>query len=220
MHGDGESGSLHEVYECPVCFDPIQTSNAAMRCTGEGGQCHYFHAHCLAQWIQTMRHSGTSPTCPCCRGAVEIHTRRLEEFLSSSADGGAGESKEGYVSGAMSGRKELEDLLARIQSLPGSIVDGWNNLTQLEVTTEQIVEGASIAAGAGWGFYAGSRGHWGVSTGSWGLDRIMWENSSNTAKAATVLGFVVGAGYRWWTQEDARLKEEEEQRRRRRQQRR
>jgi hypothetical protein len=197
-------------------MEEIAPGGAAMRCTGEaGGRCHYFHAHCLDEWVQTQRGRAAEPSCPICRGAVEIHAQRLEEFLARAArgghehsgGGGAGESK---ISGTGGGRKDLENLLVRIRSLPGSIADGWNNLSQLDITSEQLVEGATVVAGAGLGFYAGSSGA-GITTGSWGLDRLMWENSSTSTKVATVVGYVVGTGWRWWSEADARAKEEEEQ---------
>ena len=205
--------NLREVYECPVCMEGIAPSGAAMRCTGQaGGRCHYFHAHCLQQWVRTQRGRAAAPSCPICRGEVEIHAQRLEQFLAGSSSGG-GESK--YSSGN-DGTKDLEDLLAKIRSLPGSIVDGWNNLTQLEITSEQLVEGASVIAGAGVGFYAGSSGHVGLSTGSWGLDRLIWENSSTSTRVATVVGYVVGTGYRWWCEASDKAEEEDDERRSRR----
>lgn len=215
--GAGAEENLREVYECPVCMEGIAPSGAAMRCTGQaGGRCHYFHAHCLQQWVRTQRGRAAAPSCPICRGEVEIHAQRLEQFLAgggSSSSGGGGESKH---SGGNDGTKDLEDLLAKIRSLPGSIVDGWNNLTQLEITSEQLVEGASVVAGAGVGFYAGSSGHIGLSTGSWGLDRLIWENSSTSTRMATVLGYVVGTGYRWWRETSEKAEEEEDERRSRR----
>ena len=213
---------LGEVFECPVCLELIATSSAAMRCTGEaGGRCHYFHAGCLSQWVRTQRDRAAVASCPICRGGVQVHAQRLEDFLAQADEvgyRGGGESKaagERGLTGSSEERKDLEDLLAHIRALPGTIVDGWNDLSQLHITSEQLVEGASIAAGAGIGFYAGSRGHFGVSTGSWGLDRMIWENSSTSTKVATVIGYVFGTGYRWWSEAAEKAKEEEEHERQR-----
>ena len=57
-----------EQHECPVCLDDISVDDSAMRCAGEGGIEHYFHARCLSKWTKTQRAQSDHPTCPICRG--------------------------------------------------------------------------------------------------------------------------------------------------------
>merc|ERR1712216_445702 len=54
---DGDSGSGNESNasdvaadngdRCPICFDDIMPTDAAMRCRGDGGRHHYFHQPCM-----------------------------------------------------------------------------------------------------------------------------------------------------------------------------
>lgn len=68
--------------ECAICCEELLFADAAMRCSGSGGKRHYFHAHCLTAWIRQCQQAGSEPpTCPECRGPVQIRPRRLEEFL-------------------------------------------------------------------------------------------------------------------------------------------
>jgi len=74
--------AVSDITECSVCLDPMPAGCAAMRCSGVGGKRHYFHAECLSSWIcQCQTRGKGSPTCPECRGPVQIQPRRFEEFL-------------------------------------------------------------------------------------------------------------------------------------------
>jgi len=78
----GSMSTALDITECSVCLEHMPISCAAMRCSGVGGSRHYFHAECLSSWIrQCQRESKGPPTCPECRGPVQIQRRRFEEFL-------------------------------------------------------------------------------------------------------------------------------------------
>ena len=189
-------------YECPVCFDSIHPSSAAMRCDGSGGHAHYFHAHCLNQWARTCQQQNHETNCPVCRGGVQVHAQRLEQFLATTTDDD--------VNTTLVGRRLLSSLI------PESIRDGWAAVPVVtDLTREELVEGASIVAGAGIGFWSGARGS-NLSTGNWYMDANLWEQSSTATKVSTVVGYTAGLVYRWWSSASAGEEEEEEERRRRR----
>ncbi|CAL1128043.1 unnamed protein product [Cladocopium goreaui] len=64
---------------CAICTEHLSPSDAAMRCEGAGH--HFGHAACLAQWIQTCESRNQEPTCPECRGPLQLRRRRVQEFL-------------------------------------------------------------------------------------------------------------------------------------------
>jgi len=78
-----------EGHECPVCLDEISAQASAMRCAGDGGVEHYFHAKCLAEWIRSQRSDLSTPSCPVCRGPIRVHRQRLQRFLDQPAAGEA-----------------------------------------------------------------------------------------------------------------------------------
>ena len=160
--GDAAGAEGAEAYECPVCFDDIAEDDAAMRCAGAGGRAHYFHAHCLSQWAEQCRGQWSDATCPVCRGGVEVHSRRLAQFLDSS------ESTEGPAAVDAATRGHLQGMLAGVSE---AVRGGWGKLT-LNITKEQAVEGVGIVAGAGFGFYNGLNGN-GMTTGSWAADQMV-----------------------------------------------
>jgi len=67
--------------ECAICCDDIRPGSRAMRCTGEHGRRHYYHAKCLSRWIQHCQESDQPPTCPQCKGGLQVQTRKLRDFL-------------------------------------------------------------------------------------------------------------------------------------------
>eukprot|EP00928_Gymnodinium_smaydae_P039615 TRINITY_DN27023_c0_g1_i1.p1 TRINITY_DN27023_c0_g1~~TRINITY_DN27023_c0_g1_i1.p1 ORF type:complete len:348 (-),score=85.50 TRINITY_DN27023_c0_g1_i1:39-938(-) len=69
--------------DCPICYEAISAGCAAMRCSGKAGTHHYFHKECLGSWFTTCREKRETPTCPLCRGSVQVNIRRLAEFLKS-----------------------------------------------------------------------------------------------------------------------------------------
>ena len=84
-----------------------------MRCRGAGGQCHYFHAGCLGQWVTACRSNGGEPSCPRCRGAVEVHQGRLQEFL---------EADSVLRTATPEAREDIQGLLARLRNVPSEAV--------------------------------------------------------------------------------------------------
>lgn len=122
-----------EQSECPICFEPIQPSDAAMRCCGGGGIHHYFHATCLRQWIQAAR-NGQGATCPLCRCQLQLNGERLEEFLRSSNS----------LDLASDDRSFLESLTQELRDKGGQ----W-------CTVENAAHVGGLAACAGWGFMLG-----------------------------------------------------------------
>lgn len=133
-----ESHPTEDHGECPICFEEISPGDAAMRCSGSGGVHHYFHAHCLQEWIRQSR-SGSRATCPICRGALQFNGERLETFLQGP---------------------EATNLNAEERSFLQSISDGlqhknsWSDMSTLEKGAFSV----GIAAAAGWGFMLGYNG--------------------------------------------------------------
>lgn len=70
-----------EPLECAICVDDLAPADAAMRCAGQGGKQHYFHAHCMVAWVRQCQVDDADVTCPECRGPVQIRQRRMQEFL-------------------------------------------------------------------------------------------------------------------------------------------
>ena len=74
-----------EEHDCPICMESIINNDACMRCSGTGGIHHYFHSHCLTQWIRQCRDNGNGePTCPICRQSLEFNRDRLSNFLDTN----------------------------------------------------------------------------------------------------------------------------------------
>jgi hypothetical protein len=108
------------------------------------------------------------------------------------------------------GRRLLRSLI------PESIRDGWAAVPYVtDLTQEELVEGASIVAGAGIGFWAGASGSH-LSTGNWYMDGELWERSSTATKISTVVGYTAGVVYKWWSTSSQEDDEDEDERRRRR----
>lgn len=79
--GPAEAPLGADVGECAICCEQLLLADAAMRCAGQGGRRHHFHAHCLSSWVRQCRNSGSEATCPECRGPVQVRARRLQDFL-------------------------------------------------------------------------------------------------------------------------------------------
>lgn len=82
-----------EVGDCAICCESLNPSDAAMRCTGEGGTHHYAHAKCLAEWVQRCRANSATPTCPTCRGPLQMNRRNLRDFLQQRGSASAATSQ-------------------------------------------------------------------------------------------------------------------------------
>jgi hypothetical protein len=121
---------------CPICFESIDAGDAAMRCAGTGGVHHYFHASCLQQWIRSCGEH--EATCPICRGNLQIHGQRLNEYLRNDSQGLSDEER---------------SILQRIaDGLQGR--NGWNDMDSIE----KAAHVGGLAAAAGWGFMLGYSG--------------------------------------------------------------
>eukprot|EP00931_Biecheleriopsis_adriatica_P050083 TRINITY_DN28991_c0_g1_i1.p1 TRINITY_DN28991_c0_g1~~TRINITY_DN28991_c0_g1_i1.p1 ORF type:complete len:547 (-),score=114.98 TRINITY_DN28991_c0_g1_i1:87-1688(-) len=121
--------------ECPICFESIRPGEAAMRCNGDGGTHHYFHARCLQQWIRSCR-QGRDATCPMCRGRLQFNGQRLQEFLDGQGSTGLTEEDRSLL-------QEISDGLR-----------GRNNWTDMKGIEKAAYAGGILAA-AGWGFMLG-----------------------------------------------------------------
>ncbi|CAJ1397004.1 unnamed protein product [Effrenium voratum] len=88
------------VQECSICNEEVGSEAEAMHCLGAtGGLQHRFHGLCLRRWVESCRSRAAQPSCPNCRGPVEIHAERLasqldeasvQEFLANHAASSAG----------------------------------------------------------------------------------------------------------------------------------
>eukprot|EP00930_Biecheleria_cincta_P085259 TRINITY_DN74665_c0_g1_i1.p1 TRINITY_DN74665_c0_g1~~TRINITY_DN74665_c0_g1_i1.p1 ORF type:complete len:520 (+),score=78.48 TRINITY_DN74665_c0_g1_i1:53-1561(+) len=121
--------------QCPICFEDIHAGEAAMRCIGDGGVHHYFHATCLQGWIRACR-NGQEANCPICRGRLQLNGQRLQEYLNS----------EGASTLEHEDRSFLQSLADGLQGN-----NSWSNMDAIEKTAYA----GGILAAAGWGFMLG-----------------------------------------------------------------
>jgi len=128
--------------ECAICTEDLLLADAAMRCAGNGGKRHCFHAHCLTAWVRQCWSSGRPPTCPECRGSVQVRQRRLEDFLQEE------------------GRKldpEVQEAMRTFTAGAEAATDdsGWANVRQdLWKAGAVLAVGAGIALAVGIGIHA------------------------------------------------------------------
>mmetsp|Transcript_87570 Transcript_87570/g.246000 ORF Transcript_87570/g.246000 Transcript_87570/m.246000 type:complete len:294 (-) Transcript_87570:110-991(-) len=125
-----EALNCHDVGECSICTDELVLADAAMRCAGHGGKQHYFHARCLTTWVRQCRSSGNGPTCPECRGPVQVRQQRLEEFLRSQGSALHAEDREAM--------RTFHDASETADA------SGWSNIRR-----DLWQAGAAVAIGAG-----------------------------------------------------------------------
>lgn len=145
--GSSASSTLTETGnhgECPICFEEIELMQAAMRCSGMGGQNHYFHKTCMQRWIQQCRDDGNRACCPMCRGTLEFNIQRLNEFLIDPSS--ANLSNED--------RTFLQSIADRFHGTG----DSWQDAC----TTENALYMGGLAAAAGWGFTLGYMNNMGI----------------------------------------------------------
>ena len=143
-HGHGHDHTEPEVDrtnftdgdDCPICMESIDNVESALRCSAAGGQFHYFHNHCLRDWIRSCRQAGNVPTCPICRGAIEINRRRMQGFINSGM--------------ADTWDEEERNFLQNMIKMAGASED-WQEV----FTTENLQTAGAIIGAAGWGFYSG-----------------------------------------------------------------
>eukprot|EP00931_Biecheleriopsis_adriatica_P003581 TRINITY_DN105381_c0_g1_i1.p1 TRINITY_DN105381_c0_g1~~TRINITY_DN105381_c0_g1_i1.p1 ORF type:complete len:1062 (-),score=195.90 TRINITY_DN105381_c0_g1_i1:13-3198(-) len=126
------AGSQGHAEECSICNEVVSEGAEAMHCLGSGGMRHRFHGRCLTRWVESCRNRATLPSCPNCRGPVEIHTARLasqigaagsgadsvQEFLALHASQAEGdEVSEGWVRVGEQQTSVLESLKRRFEAL-------------------------------------------------------------------------------------------------------
>lgn len=122
--------------ECPICYEDIRPGDAAMRCCGEAGVHHYFHAHCLKGWMRACQQSRSGATCPVCRGRLQFNGQRLQQYLNSTGAASLSEEERSFleqVSDGLQGRNE------------------WGGMN----TVEKVAYAGGVFAAAGWGFMLG-----------------------------------------------------------------
>lgn len=122
--------------ECPICYEPIHMGDAAMRCCGSGGAHHYFHAHCLQSWIRTCQGGRSGASCPVCRGRLQFHGVRLQQFLQSPGAAALSEDERSFLEQVADGLRGRSD---------------WVDMS----TLEKAAYAGGIVAAAGWGFMLG-----------------------------------------------------------------
>merc|ERR1711879_599427 len=152
---------------CPICFERIRAGEAAMRCAGEGGQHHYFHAHCLQQWIRSSQ-NGHGATCPMCRGRLQINGQRLTEFLNDESSSGLNPDERSMlqeIADGLRGRNGWSDMssIEKAANIGGMVAAagfgfmlGWSGSHNAERATMEIMQVAEVprqhqvAQGVGW----------------------------------------------------------------------
>ncbi|CAE7393888.1 unnamed protein product [Symbiodinium sp. CCMP2456] len=181
VHPEEEHG------ECPICLEAIHPGEAAMRCAGQGGVHHYFHAHCLQSWVSSCR-LGREATCPVCRGQLQMNGQRLQAFLNGEASASLSEDDRTYLQNIADG-------------LRGK--NRWQEMNKLE----KAAYAGGILAAAGWGFMLGFNEQEHRVTRYLALDVLPAEH-----RVAQGVGWIVGV-LAWYLRKNLREKEEQQRRR-------
>lgn len=129
--------AAEDVDECAICCDELSLTSAAMRCAGSAGRAHYFHAGCLSEWAARCRSQGTAPSCPECRGAVQVRRQKLQAFLDEVEQAG-GDTQPGL--------HELAQAAQAQDTVGGGDDDGWEDVKQGLWTAAGLV-GMAVAVG-------------------------------------------------------------------------
>lgn len=170
-------------------MDDIDPGDSAMRCSGTGGRAHLFHAECLTEWLRSCQSRQQTPSCPVCRGPVQIHARRLRDFLSSDASRKLDDESRGM----------LDDLLHTTTERLQTMSDGFSEA----LTPENLANTAGIVGSAAYGFYNG----WAGRSNYWET-QLFYDNATRGMIIANTMGWVVGLGARLWS--DAQRSEDDE----------
>lgn len=133
-----------DVGDCAICCEKLQPSDAAMRCAGHGGSHHYCHAACLAQWVQRCRTDDVQPSCPTCRGPLQLHRRNLRDFLQGpQIPQSTDRSTHGYRAPiSQEDARVLQSMLEQADRDGRNECDDWH-----EIEFDKIVVGAILATG-------------------------------------------------------------------------
>eukprot|EP00039_Didymoeca_costata_P028701 m.21992 g.21992 ORF g.21992 m.21992 type:complete len:241 (-) comp7308_c0_seq1:84-806(-) len=174
-----------ESCQCPICLEDLPPGSEAMRCAGEGGVRHYFHAHCLKDWASSCRQRGIAPSCPVCRGPVQIHAPRLQSYLQSDQAQQMNDEDRGF----------LHNLFNSVQSSLG-VGQEWSD----PVTAENFFAGLGWVASAGLGFWQGYRGSSVMHSVS---QDVLYISGSRRNQMANAVGFIAGTLVRaFWSSSD------------------
>lgn len=176
--------------ECPICFEAMEPMQAAMRCSGMGGQHHYFHRACMQQWIQQCRGGRTNACCPICRGRLEFNAQRLDDFLRDPSSANLHSDD----------RTFLESVADRIRNAGNS----WQDAC----TTENALHVGGLVAVTGWGFMLGYMNPHPCLQHS-----LMIQEMSTQHRVAQGVGWVAGTIVRHVREERRRARERERQNR-------
>eukprot|EP00035_Acanthoeca_spectabilis_P026491 m.462925 g.462925 ORF g.462925 m.462925 type:complete len:370 (-) comp22836_c0_seq1:233-1342(-) len=171
-----------EAMECPVCMDEIPVEHMAMRCAGDGGRPHYFHAGCLQEWARTCRTNMQDVRCPVCRGSIQVHRERLRTLLSDPVQ---------TERLPASDRSFLEDLAERAAELGRG---GWADLESI-LTAENVTAAVGMMGAFGHGFWVATRNTYDPIS-----DEIMhraFEAMTAQARVAHLVGLAAGFTYRF-----------------------
>lgn len=161
-----------EVDVCPICFEDIDPSAAAMRCGGTHP--HYCHAQCLQAWVQSCQSRGSRPSCPTCRADVEVHSERLENLLRNPGGETISEDERSF----------LERLLNISRDGNGE----WSTV----LTRENVTYYAGVLGGAAAGFVGGYAGR-SREVRFLEHDRLLGILAPRHVRVAHAVGFGAGA---------------------------
>lgn len=114
---------------CVICTEDLNLADAAMRCAGHHGKRHYFHVPCLTSWVRQCRQDNQAPTCPTCRGPLQVQTARLHEFLADQSGNLSAEDR------------DIIGIVEASADTAGS--DGWAALRQ-----DPFLRGLALIVGA------------------------------------------------------------------------
>mmetsp|Transcript_45850 Transcript_45850/g.132780 ORF Transcript_45850/g.132780 Transcript_45850/m.132780 type:complete len:278 (+) Transcript_45850:35-868(+) len=147
-HAEGAAGMAGmevDTGDCAICCEPLLLTDAAMRCAGRAGCHHYGHAACLAKWVESCRRDGAAPSCPTCRGPLQLHRRRLREFLQQSE---RGMDSRGVGRGQCQVSQEHSELLhSMLQQESRAEDDSWSDIDFEQIAGFVLAAGALVAFG-------------------------------------------------------------------------
>lgn len=131
--------------DCAICQEPLHLSDAAMRCAGRGGSHHYCHAACLARWVKRCRDNASEPTCPTCRGPLQLHRHHLQTFLQQAelSAGGATQSLSAQDRRILQRMLEQDERLAEGRGNSGRD-DGWSEINFDKLATAALMGVAAV----------------------------------------------------------------------------
>ncbi|CAK0804160.1 unnamed protein product [Prorocentrum cordatum] len=149
-----------------------------MRCAGAAGRHHYFHKGCLGGWIGACTARGAAPTCPVCRGPVQVHISGLSALLEGpQADALGAEEKSAL-------RVLLDRARATLNGGGCADSDEWVE----PFHPEELAAAGAVTAAAAAGFYAGYSD--GPGTGA--IDVALLVAQDPYVQVAGGVGYVTG----------------------------